>query len=394
MRAVRHGTSWSGNERNRCLLNLSGKQFADASSISGLDFSDDGRAMAVCDWNRDGKLDLWLRNRTAPRLRLMINHAAGGESVAIRLQGVKCNRDGIGAVVEMTHHEKPLIRSLRAGEMFLSQSSKWLHFGLGKVKKKKEPGEITVHWPGGEKEIFQGIKSGGRYLLKQGSGTAKVITAPAPVPMRSQEKKQAKKQAGVTNIRLPIAVPLPTMAYRNATAKPQKMQPIGRPQLLIIWESSCAICEGDLKTLEANREIFSKAGIGVLALAADSQENTALAYKKIDDTSYSGTWGIADPRYLLSLWKWQAAWFDRRPAASVPFACLVDGQGNCLALYRGGIEVDSILKDARALIGIDPRTRWHLAPPLSGSWFTNPLPRDYVWKSIGDQMRAEGRTRK
>ena len=87
MKAVRKGTSWSGHERNRCLLNFSGQEFADASSVSGLDFDDDGRGLAVTDWNRDGKLDLWFRNRSAPRLRLMLNQAAQGEFVALRLQG-------------------------------------------------------------------------------------------------------------------------------------------------------------------------------------------------------------------------------------------------------------------------------------------------------------------
>lgn len=88
MSSVRQGTSWSGNERNRCLLNLAGKQFADASALSGLDFNDDGRALAVCDWNRDGKLDLWLRNRSAPRLRLMLNQSESQTSLSLRLQGV------------------------------------------------------------------------------------------------------------------------------------------------------------------------------------------------------------------------------------------------------------------------------------------------------------------
>ena len=108
MHAVRGGTSWSGGERNRCLLNISGKGFADASSSSGLNFADDGRAIAVTDWNRDGKLDLWLRNRTAPRLRLMMNQKAEGRFLSLLLQGVHCNRDAIGAVVQLDLSGKPL----------------------------------------------------------------------------------------------------------------------------------------------------------------------------------------------------------------------------------------------------------------------------------------------
>ena len=77
---VRDGHSWSGHERNRLFLNRGGA-FSDVSVISGLDHDGDGRALAVVDWDRDGDLDLCYRNRTAPRLKLMLNsHARGGEN--------------------------------------------------------------------------------------------------------------------------------------------------------------------------------------------------------------------------------------------------------------------------------------------------------------------------
>ena len=59
-----------------------------------------GGGIGLLDWDRDGDQDLWLRNRTSPRLRLMINGSSGERSVLIRLEGVECNRDGIGAVVQ------------------------------------------------------------------------------------------------------------------------------------------------------------------------------------------------------------------------------------------------------------------------------------------------------
>jgi hypothetical protein len=67
MKQVREGHSWSGRERNRLFINAKGKRFYDASILSGLDFPDDGRGIAVVDWDQDGRLDLWYRNRTAPR---------------------------------------------------------------------------------------------------------------------------------------------------------------------------------------------------------------------------------------------------------------------------------------------------------------------------------------
>ena len=72
---LRNGQSWSGNERHCVFLNTGTPHFADASAVTGLDFPDDGRGLAVCDWDHDGDLDVWLRNRTGPRLRLMLNES-------------------------------------------------------------------------------------------------------------------------------------------------------------------------------------------------------------------------------------------------------------------------------------------------------------------------------
>ena len=72
------GRSFSGRERNCCFLNTgygqsAGNRFADISALSGLDFPDDGRAVALVDWDQDGDVDLWVSNRNAPRLRLLRN---------------------------------------------------------------------------------------------------------------------------------------------------------------------------------------------------------------------------------------------------------------------------------------------------------------------------------
>ena len=57
------GKAFSGNERNCVFLNTRDGRFADISAGSGLDFPDDGRAIAVTDWDQDGDLDLWISNR-------------------------------------------------------------------------------------------------------------------------------------------------------------------------------------------------------------------------------------------------------------------------------------------------------------------------------------------
>ena len=138
---LRSGRSLSGHERNCCFLNTRGQRFADVSAAAGLDFIDDGRVVALSDWDYDGDVDFWIANRSGPQIRYLRNNfGPGNHFVALALQGVRSNRDAIGARVTVIVHgssgntPSKQSQTLRAGEGYLSQSSKWLHFGLGDAK--------------------------------------------------------------------------------------------------------------------------------------------------------------------------------------------------------------------------------------------------------------------
>ena len=142
----------------------------DCSAVSGLNFQDDGRGAAAVDWDLDGDLDLWLSNRTGPRLRYLENRAGSQRNfVAFRLEGKSCNRDAIGARLVLQLPGSERIQTLRAGEGFVSQSSKWIHFGIGEGESIEE---VRVHWPGGSMEALRGLQPNRRYRLVQGSGRA------------------------------------------------------------------------------------------------------------------------------------------------------------------------------------------------------------------------------
>ena len=84
---LREGKSWSGRERNNAYLNLADGSFADISYLSGVGFLDDARGAAALDWDADGDLDLWLNNRSSPKVRFMRNDDPGGNHyVAFRLE--------------------------------------------------------------------------------------------------------------------------------------------------------------------------------------------------------------------------------------------------------------------------------------------------------------------
>ena len=167
-----------------------GEPFADASAVTGLDFPDDGRGLAVVDWDQDGDLDLWFSNRTGPRVRFLRNDSNSKNSyVAFRLRSESANPDAIGAEVELFfkgEDDERHIRTLRAGSGFISQSSKWVHFG---VPEGREISHAIVRWPAGESSEHRGVTAGQRWTLRD--------TSPEPEAWQGAQRTLALKTGGI-----------------------------------------------------------------------------------------------------------------------------------------------------------------------------------------------------
>jgi tetratricopeptide (TPR) repeat protein len=188
---IRQDYSWCGREPNvfyKRVAPASGgpARFYDFSGVSGLDFADDSRAFAVTDIDGDGNLDIILKSRLAPQVRILQNQCGRKEhSIALRLHGVKSNRDAIGARLEVNGR----VQYLSAGSGYLSQHSKQMHCGLGDA----EVAAVTVTWPSGVKQSFAGLRAGFRYEIEEGSDqvrstpfSARTNFASAPVEARNE----------------------------------------------------------------------------------------------------------------------------------------------------------------------------------------------------------------
>ncbi len=380
MHQVTHGHSWSGQERNVCYLNKGDGTFANTSFVSGLDHQDDGRAIGLVDWDRDGDLDVWLRNRTAPRLRLMRNDQAQVASwISFTLEGVQCNRDAIGAVVQASH---TLTKSLRAGEFFMSQGSKSIHFGLGQ-NPSIEP--IRVLWPGGDWETFPNVKPNQRYHLRQGTGKAtpqNALESPV-VPTAPLEPVTFGSQATII---LPVKLPLfPSFRYRDQALQLKTLQPSTKGRLVVLWSSTCLTCQKELQKLSLDLDQYTQAGIKVLTLATDPLESSADSYTLMDKLAWPLPWGFVDQTTLAKFEKWQQTLFDRAPTLTVPLTLVLDAENKVLALHRGPLANPV---DVTALANLTAAERHAASPPFAGRWFTNPVPPAYVYEDFARQFEA------
>ena len=345
-----HGRSFSGRERHCVYLNTGDPQFANVSAASGLDFADDGRAVALVDWDQDGDLDLWIANRTAPRLRFMRNDVgATGSFVAIRVQGdgKTTNRDAIGARVEVVTKEsgdKKRIKTLRAGEGFLAQSSKWLHFGLGSDKTIES---VSVTWPNGVAEQFTGLVAGKRYSLVQGSGKSVASTkAPRAVSLRPSTPKVPKvRDTG----RTPLVSLLPIAPLNFKDGDKVITTGNGKPTLVVLWASWCPPCISELHELTERFDEIEASGLSVVALCVNgvgadrtSLEKAASVIRKFKSPLLFGRANNAFVQYLQLLN--DSVFMIKRPLP-VPSSFLIDGAGRLSVIYKGRVSVDQVLAD-------------------------------------------------
>ena len=169
-RLIREGYSLNGREPNVFYVRR-GDHYYDFSGVSGLDYAQDSRAFAVTDLDGDGNLDLLLKSRLGPQVRVLRNQCGmERRSLAIRLVGTRSNRDAVGAVVEVemptSGGTKNLVRHLQAGSGYLSQHTKVLYFGLGEARK---TGKVHIRWPSGLEQEFQGLQAGYRYEIVEGN---------------------------------------------------------------------------------------------------------------------------------------------------------------------------------------------------------------------------------
>lgn len=203
------GRSFSGQERHCAFLNLGDRSFANVSSVSGLDFIEDGRGLALSDWDLDGDVDFLLTNRNAPMFRYLQNDIeSGNHFVSFKLSGKRCNRDAIGSRIRV----KPtggdwLTRTVTAGSGFLSQSSKRITFGLGASD---TIDAVEIFWPDGSRNSLKDVTVDQHYLVQQTETEPEMVRFARPQPVRLQPGAIPRVESGqvTTYVVPPLRMPL------------------------------------------------------------------------------------------------------------------------------------------------------------------------------------------
>ncbi|MBV9679894.1 MAG: CRTAC1 family protein [Acidobacteriaceae bacterium] len=134
-------------EANNVFLNTGGK-FSDATPAAMKAAMSAHRGAAFGDFDGDGKVDVVVSSLGAPSELWHNTTTESGNWVEFRLQGVRSNRDGIGAVIRVGKQWNEMTSAVS----YASASLGPVHFGLGAVS---EVNDMEIRWPSGRIQKLQ-----------------------------------------------------------------------------------------------------------------------------------------------------------------------------------------------------------------------------------------------
>ena len=345
--------------------------FTEVSGAVGLDFPEDSRSFALADLDHDGRLEIILKNRNAPQLRILHNAMRDlGSSIAFRLRGQKSNRDAIGTSITIEVGALRQTKYLQAGSGFLAQHSKEVFFGVGKPQ---DSIRATLRWPSGVTQKFERIPVDHRIEIDEGSAEFVAKPFAAPPAAWAQAGAPPKLEPLPSEIETWLLEPLkaPEFSLPDLTGNLHELKNMrGGFVLLNFWATTAPLCADQLRLLNQRARQVQILAVNV-DQAADAQKAHSFAAQErfsfpvlFATEEVAGVYNIIY-RYL----------FDRRRDLAIPTSFLLDKEGMIVKVYQGAIDPRRLLEDVRSA----PTTaadRKQKALPLGGVLYQGAFQRN------------------
>jgi Flp pilus assembly protein TadD/peroxiredoxin len=373
---IRSDNSWSGRERNVFYLNNHDGTFSEVSGTVGLDFLEDGRSFALADLDQDGRLEVVLKNRNAPQLRILRNAMKDlGNSIAFRLRGRKSNRDAIGAAVTVEAAAHRQTKYLQAGSGFLSQHSKEFFFGVGKAQ-----GTVraSIRWPSGLTQSFEHIPVNHRIEIQEGSEDflAKPFAASPPSYARAGEPLKPELLPSPVETWLIEPLSAPEFSMPDIAGKMRELQSFRGSALLVsFWATASPSCREQLRLLQQYQSTPTAGGLRILGINVDDpgDAQTVRSFAAKEGLSFPNLLATQDVAGIYNIIYHYL--FDRRRDLPIPVSLLLDKDGMIVKVYQGPVHPERLVEDLRS-VPVTPAEQIRRALPLGGVLYQGAFQRN------------------
>jgi Flp pilus assembly protein TadD/peroxiredoxin len=373
---IRSDSSWAGPERNVFYANNCDGTFSEVSGAIGMDFPDDSRSFVLADLDHDGRLEVVLKNRNAPQLRVLRNVMKDiGHSMAFRLRGQKSNRDAIGTAVTVEAGTLRQTKYLQAGSGFVSQHTKELFFGLGKGE---DPVRATVRWPSGLTQTFEKVPRDRRIEIQEGANDflAKPFASTPPSYARARDAERVDPLPSSVETWLIEPLSAPDFSLPDLAGKPWELRSFrGSSILLTFWSTVSPSCKEQMRLFGQRRSPPAQGGLRIVGINVDDPRDartveTFVAAAGFPFPTLLATRDVADVYNIIYRYL-----FDRRRDLGLPTSFLLNKEGMIVKVYQGLVAAERLLEDVKS-VPSNPADRMRRALPFAGTLFQSTFQRN------------------
>jgi thiol-disulfide isomerase/thioredoxin len=222
----------------------------------------DGRGFAACDFDRDGDLDIFLRNYHQDSVYLR-NEGVKNRWLKVKPVGTVSNRSGIGARIEIEIAGKRQIRWITAGSGYLMQQPNEAYFGLGTATRVDG---ITVIWPNGATQKFGPADADTYVRLTEGKDGMEILPN-----FRQSILPPVDEGRGD-----PLFEALAACDVKDLEGNKVDLGRLAKPTFVTFWATWCNVCRGEFGDIGFLAKTHEQAGLDVAGIAVLDPQGPAL----------------------------------------------------------------------------------------------------------------------
>ncbi len=195
------------------------------------------------------------------------------------------------------------------------------------------------------------------YQIKQGETSPRKWSMPNRKLALVPSKVTVPRLSERARVGLIAPVPIPQIKFQDEDGEESPVLVSGKPRLVNLWATWCAPCMLELGEWKERQKEIAASGIEIVMInvdepktAADERAEQVREIKaKVTEMGLPFTLGFGDQGLVSQFDVLQRSILRRQRSLPVPTSFLVDGRGHLRVIYKGPVEADQLIADAKLL---------------------------------------------